>query len=129
MAEGDGAWTEYAGGYSDMVAQRGLGVEARRAKMETEKSTTVISKATSQPKRKLSFKEKHALETLPGIMDKLHKDIARLETTLADASLFRRDPKGFDKTITSLAKARDDMAKAEEQWLDLEMKREELEGA
>ena len=129
MAEGDGTWTEYAGGYSDMVAQRGLGVEARRAKMETEKSTPVIFKATSQPKRKLSFKEKHALETLPGIMDKLHKDIARLETTLADASLFRRDPKGFDKAITSLAKARDDMAKAEERWLDLEMKREELEGA
>ena len=97
--------------------------------METEKSTPVIFKATSQPKRKLSFKEKHALETLPGIMDKLHKDIARLETTLADASLFRRDPKGFDKAITSLAKARDDMAKAEERWLDLEMKREELEGA
>ena len=25
MAEGDGKWTEYAGGYSDMVAQRGAG--------------------------------------------------------------------------------------------------------
>ena len=29
MAEGDGRWTEYAGGYSDMVVQRGEGVTAR----------------------------------------------------------------------------------------------------
>ncbi len=28
-AEGEGRWTEYAGGYSDMVAQRGVGVTAR----------------------------------------------------------------------------------------------------
>ena len=129
MAEGDGKWTEYAGGYSDMVAQRGLGVEARKVKAEMEKSSSVTTTAKSQPKRKLSFKEKHALETLPAVMDKLHKDITRLESTLADASLFTRDPKGFDKAITSLAKARDGMSKAEEQWLDLEMKREELGGA
>ncbi len=32
MAEGDGRWTEYAGGYSDMLAQRGAGVEARKVK-------------------------------------------------------------------------------------------------
>src|SRR5690606_33814923 len=29
MAEGEGSWLEYAGGYSDMVAQRGAGVAAR----------------------------------------------------------------------------------------------------
>ena len=29
LAEGDGSWTEYAGGYADMVAQRGSGVGAR----------------------------------------------------------------------------------------------------
>ncbi len=30
FAEGDGRWTEYAGGYSDMVAQRGTGVKAQK---------------------------------------------------------------------------------------------------
>ncbi len=129
MAEGDGKWTEYAGGYSDIVAQRGLGVEARRVKANAVRSTSSSVTAPPQARRKLSFKEKHALETLPGIMDKLHKDIARLETTLADAALFARDPKGFDKAIDALAKARGELAKAEEQWLDLEMKREELERA
>ena len=130
MAEGNGRWTEYAGGYSDMVAQRGSGVEARAVRMEQEKSPTTASSPGLPPQqRKLSFKEKHALETLPAMLDKLHKEIATLEVKLADASLFARDPKGFDKTITRLAKARDELAIAEEQWLELEMKREELEGA
>src|SRR5215217_8061416 len=31
IAEGEGVWTEYAGGYSDMVVQRGEGVNARAA--------------------------------------------------------------------------------------------------
>src|SRR6185369_11141773 len=31
MAEGDGRFVEYAGGYSDMVAQRGTGVAAKAA--------------------------------------------------------------------------------------------------
>ena len=130
MSEGDGKWTEYAGGYSDMVAQRGQGVEARKAKAEPEKSSAPSAAPPApQAQRKLSFKEKHALETLPGLMDKLQKDIAKHEAALADASLFARDPKGFDGAIAALAKALEELAKAEEQWLDLEMKREELEGA
>ena len=129
MSEGDGKWTEYAGGYSDMVVQRGQGVEARKAKAEPEKSSAPSAAPPApQAQRKLSFKEKHALETLPGLMDKLQKDIAKHEAALADASLFARDPKGFDAAIAALAKAREELAKAEEQWLDLEMKREELEG-
>ena len=131
MAEGDGKWTEYAGGYSDMVAQRGGGVEARKIKAEAAKpsSSTPSVPAPQQARRKLSFKDKHALETLPAAMDKLHAEIARLEASLADASLFSRDPKGFDTAIKRIAAARDELAKAEEQWLDLEMKREELENS
>ena len=129
MAEGNGKWTEYAGGYSDMVAQRGAGVEASKVKAEAGKpSSGVASPAVTQAKRKLSFKDKHALETLPATMDKLHKDIARLETALGDAAFFSRDPKGFDTAVKKLAAARDNLAKAEERWLELEMKREELEG-
>ena len=131
MAEGDGKWTEYAGGYSDMVAQRGGGVEARKIKAEAAKpsSSTPSVPAPQQARRKLSFKDKHALETLPAAMDKLHAEIARLEASLADASLFSRDPKGFDTAIKRIAAARDELAKSEEQWLDLEMKREELENS
>jgi ATP-binding cassette subfamily F protein uup len=128
MAEGNGRWTEYAGGYSDMVAQRGAGVEARKVKAEPAKSTAQPRMDSQQAQRKLSFKEKHALETLPATMKKLESEIATLEAKLADPNLFTRDPKAFEQAASRLTAARSDLAKAEEQWLELEMKREALEG-
>src|SRR5690606_33131687 len=62
MAEGEGRWLEYAGGYSDMVAQRGAGVAARavaRPAPKTAGSAPAPSPAPA-PRRKLSFKQQHA---------------------------------------------------------------------
>lgn len=129
MADGDGKWTEYAGGYSDMITQRGAGVETRKVKADPAKPTSSAPKPEApQAQRKLSFKEKHALETLPATMKKLENEIGTLEAKLADAALFTRDPKAFEQAASRLTAARDDLAKAEEQWLELEMKREMLEG-
>jgi len=131
MAEGNGKWTEYAGGYTDMVAQRGAGVEACAAKPAAAKADASPSPPSSsaQPQRKLSYKEKHALDTLPGKMVALHDEISALETELEDPSLFGRDSRKFDVTARRLAAAREELAAAEEQWLELEMKREDLERA
>ena len=47
---------------------------------------------------------------------------------LADSSLFARDPAAFDQAAARLAAARTELSHAEEQWLEIEMKRESLEG-
>ncbi len=128
MFEGDGKWTEYAGGYSDMVAQRGAGVNAREVKVvASERAASPVQPAKPAARRKLTFKDKHALETLPAKMASLHDEIARLETKLADPELFARDPKAFEKTMTRHQKAKAEIAQAEEHWLELEMLKEELE--
>ncbi|HTJ58988.1 MAG TPA: ATP-binding cassette domain-containing protein [Devosiaceae bacterium] len=131
MAEGNGRWTEYAGGYSDMVAQRGAGVAARTvaAKGKGDKPAPQNAPlAPIAPKGKLSFKDKHALETLPGVITALEKEIAKLEAELADPALYTRDPAGFAKKSKTLTEKQGARAKAEEQWLELEVKREEVEG-
>lgn len=127
MYEGDGKWTEYAGGYSDMVAQRGAGVDARDMKVVERERTLVTQASKPQSKRKLSFKEKFALESLPAKMMALTEELLVLEQKLSDANLFGRDPKGFDKIMTRLAAVQREKAEAEEKWLELEMMREELE--
>ncbi len=71
MFEGDGKWTEYAGGYSDMVAQRGAGVEARDMKVAERERSSAAQVSKPRAKRKLSFKEKFALESLPAKMTAL----------------------------------------------------------
>jgi ATP-binding cassette subfamily F protein uup len=131
-AEGDGRWTEYAGGYSDMLAQRQSAGPDRPAPAETKKSAQIpaVGPTAEAPKqkRKLSFKEKHALETLPATMARLNADIAKLQTQLADATLYAKNPRAFTAATTDLVKAQTDLAAAEEQWLELEMLREALEG-
>ena len=128
MYEGDGNWQEYAGGYTDMLAQRGNGVAARKIKEEArERSEAVAAPIVAQAKRKLSFKEKHALDNLPAKMEALKTELHRLEVILADATLFTRDLKKFEKTSTRHAAAATELSDCEEQWLELEMMKEELE--
>jgi ATP-binding cassette subfamily F protein uup len=133
IAEGEGVWTEYAGGYSDMVIQRGEGVTAREAPAKAHRpgktSLAQTSTATAAaPKRKLSFKEKHALETLPGQIDRLEAEIAAINAALTAPDFYTRDPTGFAAKSKALIDAEARRAAAEEQWLELELLREELEG-
>jgi ATP-binding cassette subfamily F protein uup len=130
-ADGGGRWIEYAGGYSDMIAQRGGAPGAASAADKPRKSKEAKSAgqpSTAKPAR-LSFKEQHALKTLPERMEMLQADIARLRTLLADPGFYGRDPAGFEKTAESLREAEKAYAAAEDEWLILELKREELEGA
>ncbi len=129
MFEGDGKWTEYAGGYTDMLAQRGQGVEARKTAAATkEKSNPIVEAPKAQDKRKLSFKEKFALDNLPGKMEKLKSELSQLEKLMADPQLFAKDSKKFETSSLRFGKASEELAKAEEQWLELEILREELAG-
>ncbi len=124
-SEGDGHWIEYAGGYTDMLAQRGeVRVAAVRAAEKTKQAAPAKGKAS-----KLSFKDKHALETLPGRMAALGTEIGRLNAMLTDPDLYARQPAKFAEATEKLTAAQAELATAEEQWLTLEMLREELEGA
>ncbi|TPW32513.1 ATP-binding cassette domain-containing protein [Martelella alba] len=127
----DGEWLEYAGGYSDMQAQRkGAADEARRAEKAKKERQQVSEASAAPPKKqgKLSFKQKFALENLPKEMEKLTAEVEKLEAKMADPAFFSRDPDGFSKVANEIAKLRDSLAAKEEEWLELEMLREELEG-
>ena len=126
MAEGEGKFIEYAGGYTDMVNQRGQGVEARTVEKQAARKQGGPQPILAQKSRKLSFKDKHALETLPARIAELNATIARHEAKLADGAFYVRDPKGFSETSAKLDAARTDLSAAEDQWLELEMLREEM---
>ncbi|MCW3474023.1 ABC-F family ATP-binding cassette domain-containing protein [Limobrevibacterium gyesilva] len=129
-AEGNGRWIDYAGGYSDMLAQRGPIVNvpaAVPAAPGRPRPAQGSASAPAGPARKLSFKEKHALDTLPAQIDKLQATIAKLRGALADPDLYARDPKIFQRATDALANAETELAQAEERWLELELLREEVE--
>ncbi len=125
----DGRWIEYAGGYSDMLAQRKQAQMEERAEAKKEKAKTPAAQP-SQPKNtgKLSYKQKFALENLPKQMEEAEAKAAKLEERMADPAFFTKDPAGFNKAAEELGKLRESIATWEEEWLELEMLREELEG-
>ncbi len=129
VSEGGGRWVEYSGGYSDMVAQRGYGLSGALAPppMEKPDKPAVRPKSEAPAKRKLSFKEKRALELLPSRMDALRQEVEALEEKLADPDFAARDPAAFQAATVGYGRVREDLEKAEDEWLALEILREGME--
>ena len=128
----DGRWIEYAGGYSDMMAQRKGAAEERKRAEKSEKAKAAdanpAAKSTGGGKGKLSFKQKFALDTLPKEMEKAEGEIAKREAEMADPALFAKNPTRFSTLAKELETLRARVEAMEQEWLELEMLREELEG-
>ena len=131
VPEGEGRWVEYAGGYSDMLAQRGADLSGTKAspkpRTPRDGAATPPSRPAKTTKRRLSFNEKHALETLPAQIAALQADVRRLQDRLDDPGLYARDRQAFTQASEALSTTQAQLAAAEERWLELEMLREEIE--
>ncbi len=118
--EGNGQAVVYAGGWSDYRAQRGGDfVEAKEASKPLAKKEKPAEKKAATG---LSFTEKHRLEELPAVIDKITAEIAKLEELLADPDLFTKQPVKFQKATDALIARQTALSDAEEEWLVLEEK-------
>jgi ATP-binding cassette subfamily F protein uup len=129
--EGGGEVAEYAGGYSDYVIQRGARAErAAPRKAEPPRSEPQRAEAPrpDAPMR-FSMKEQRELDDTAARLDRLHAEIATLESALADPTLYQRDAAKAAQASALLARKRDELHATEERWLALEEKRTQLAGA
>jgi ATP-binding cassette subfamily F protein uup len=123
LLEGDGRATVYAGGWSDMLAQRGaapFGEEVDGSKASEPKRKQDTKPAPGLPPRSsLSFTERHRLEALPDEIARIEAEIGKLSELLADPDLFTRAPDKFRKASEALAARQAALTAAEEEWLVL----------
>jgi ATP-binding cassette subfamily F protein uup len=126
-AEGDGRFAVYAGGYSDMVAQRSRG-NTEAQPVSAKKPHRVSRSARAPGESKLNFSEIHALKTLPGVIETRNREIVRLQLDLSDSGLYARDAQKFATLSARLAEVSAARDQEEELWLALELKREDLAG-
>jgi ATP-binding cassette subfamily F protein uup len=131
--DGNGRWLDYAGGYSDMLAQRGsdLTREQRSPPPKANKAASEPAPSRPQPpptRRRMTFKDKHALETLPATIGALRAEAITLQSKLDDPQYYTRDRAAFEQTTAALGDLQRKIEIAEQQWLELEMLREELAG-
>ena len=121
--EGDGRATEYAGGYSDYLVQRGDSPLAARPA-----SGRVAGKSPkrTRTRTKLGYLDQRELDGLPDRIEQLHRDIAAAESVLDDPALFQNDNRRYLATAERLARLKEERDAAEARWLDLEGRREAL---
>jgi ATP-binding cassette subfamily F protein uup len=124
-AEGNGRFTEYAGGYSDMLAQRGIREPAETIRKPIKDAVARVRK--DRP-AKMNFSDTHALKVLPERIVAAEIEMAALEETLSDAGLYALDPARFAELSGKLAALRTQKQADEDRWLILELEREALEG-
>ncbi|MDO6479910.1 ABC-F family ATP-binding cassette domain-containing protein [Shimia thalassica] len=120
--EGNGRATVYAGGWTDYQSQRG---DAQPEKVSKSKPKAEKAKQEKAQKEGLSFTEKHRLETLPSVIERLQAEIAKLEEFLMDPDLFTKEPVKFQKATDALVERHTAVADAEEEWMMLEEKAEQ----
>ncbi|WP_341213622.1 ATP-binding cassette domain-containing protein [uncultured Limimaricola sp.] len=125
--EGDGQAVLYAGGWSDYQSQRKFSNSAEPVTHAPAPRGSAPAPSAPKPKAEaakpsLSFTEKHRLEELPGVIERLGQEIAKLEQLLADPQLFTREPVKFRKATEAMAERQTALEAAETEWLELEEK-------
>lgn len=121
--EGNGRVTAYAGGWSDYQAQKPVASTPDVKKSAPAKSNTAEPKQPPKPARAgLTYTEKHRLEALPAVIERLEAEIAKLEEFLSDPDLFSKQPLKFKKGSEALIERQNALSDAEEEWLSLEEK-------
>lgn len=121
--DGEGNAEEYPGGYTDWQRQH-----KERVRPEQKQAAAAPKAERAKAQTKLSYKDSRALEELQKRMPQLEGEIATTEKKLADPDLYSRDAEAFHKLSAALDRLKAELSAAEEQWLELEMKREEMAG-
>jgi ATP-binding cassette subfamily F protein uup len=117
--EGGGRIGEYAGGYSDWVRQRSEPARAAAPVAAAKRVASTMPTSGVARKRRLTYKEKSELDSLPHEIDKRERNREQLYASLSDPVFLR------DGTAVIEAKARLDAIDAElaellRRWEELE---------
>lgn len=128
--EGNGVVDHYLGGYSDYLAAKKEQKAEEKAKKSHSSKESKQPPSSSQKKeapQTLSYKYKHALQTLPKKIDQMNSSIQTIEQQLHDPNLYMENPENFDRLTQELENKKSTLAQMEEDLLEAEIKKEELE--
>ena len=120
---GQGEFVKIAGSWDDY--------NNLKAKNETQNKGEYLDKkknVSKPPKREMpskaefSFVDKHRLDEIPNLIDRLEYEIKQLETFLSDSNLYLEHPNKFEKASAALIERQAEMKKLEDEWFKLEEK-------
>ena len=128
--KGDGSVYEHAGSYSELLQKLAekTPVPAKDSKKPAAAKTVSVSTAPRKAS-KLSYNQQRLLEVLPQQVSDYEQKISAIENQLSDSDLYNLDREKFEKLSAELVKLQKDCEEAENQWLEIQCLKEELDGA
>jgi ABC transport system ATP-binding/permease protein len=121
VAEGDGQWREYIGGYSDWERVRATAAPVK-APAKTENKPAAKEAAPAPKSKKLSYKEQRELETLPQLIADLEAEQKTISEALADPELYRQRPEEVQRLNQRFAEIDELLMESLEKWEAIEAK-------
>jgi ATP-binding cassette subfamily F protein uup len=133
--EGGDRVNEYVGGYSDWVRQRRSRAArapsaADSARAEPTRPVAASPKVEPTPKaRKLTYKDQRELDAMPGVIQRLEAEQARLTAMLGNPDVYRRNPADAAAAAQRLTSVEHELEAAFGRWEALEAARGAAEGS
>jgi len=114
VLEGDGVVKEYVGGYDDWLRQR-----QEQPRPEQKKTPKPEKDTKSDKPRKLSYKEKKELESLPQLIETLEAEQQQLHDTMADPNFYKQGT-NIATTAARLEELKQQLQTSYTRWEELE---------
>ncbi len=126
---GDGTAVEHAGSYSELLAkmQNKTPQKSEPSKKTPSKETKKSAAPESKKTTRLSYNQQRLLEVLPQKITELETELQKIETALADSELYTQNPDKFNELTARHESVAAEIAQSENQWLEIQMLKEELE--
>jgi ABC transport system ATP-binding/permease protein len=125
VAEGEGRWKEYVGGYSDWLQQRPA---AATAAVPVAVAPAKPAARTAAAAKKLGFRERRELEQLPGELEALEKEQADLAMRMSSADYHRQGPAQLKADRERAAALEALLAEKFERWAELDQRAAQVAG-
>ena len=126
VAEGEGQWREFIGGYSDWERYRNTVVSTKTTSKTESKADTKTTPATTTSSaskgKKLSYKEQRELEELPKLIAQLEEEQQSITTQLTDVNLYKNGPDEANKLNARFADIDEQLLEALDKWETIEAK-------
>ena len=125
--DGTGHITQIVGGYDDVDSYLEYKDKQREAVIKDVVNSDVsikvdkpAAKVNAPDKKKLSFKDKRELESLPGVIDELETAIDELQQQVNQSDFFSQSQEQSNKILNQLAERESELEVAYARWQELD---------
>jgi ATP-binding cassette subfamily F protein uup len=124
VAEGEGHWREFVGGYTDWERVRDTTATAKaaaaKAAPKVEAAPAATAAAPAAAKKKLSYKEQRELDELPKQIAALEDEQTALNLQLSDPDFYKKNAAEAKRVNTRIEQIEGELLEALEKWEAIE---------